>query len=155
VLICYNRKLCWYIRAVSGQQLCKPFLAATDMNATMIQQQARGFLSSVQTPLLCNGSLNITFLLQLIQMTIEELFSMWSVSRCYKQGTRLKLSLLREAVKRGLQRGSWRIPTVRSRYEGTAGENTGWKMLSGCCGDWWIVEINCGLLIDCRSESCV
>jgi hypothetical protein len=35
--------------------------------------------------------------------TIEELFSMSSVQRCYKQGTRLELSSARESVKRGLQ----------------------------------------------------
>jgi hypothetical protein len=29
-------------------------------------------------------------------------FSMWSVPRCYKQGTRLKLSPVRESVKRKL-----------------------------------------------------
>jgi hypothetical protein len=30
-------------------------------------------------------------------------FSIWSVLRCYKQGTRLELSSVRESVKRGLE----------------------------------------------------
>jgi hypothetical protein len=40
--------------------------------------------------------------------TVEELFSIWSVPRCYKQGTRLELtqfrvSSKRECVKKGLE----------------------------------------------------
>jgi hypothetical protein len=31
----------------------------------------------------------------------EEVFSMWFVPRCYKQGTRLEFSSVRESVKRG------------------------------------------------------
>jgi hypothetical protein len=46
------------------------------------------------------------------------------------------------AVQRGLKRGSRRISTVRSRYQGTASENTsGWKRQRVLrwfvkCGDW-------------------
>jgi hypothetical protein len=35
--------------------------------------------------------------------TIEELFSMWSVPRCYKQGTRSHVRSVPESVKRGLE----------------------------------------------------
>jgi hypothetical protein len=51
---------------------------------------------------------------------------------------------------------SWRISTVRSCCQGTAGENTaGWKILSGCCGDMGLVEIGCGAVITCTYKSCV
>jgi hypothetical protein len=34
-----------------------------------------------------------------------------------------------------------------------AGEDTaGWKRLSGCCGDLWIVEISGGAVIACSSD---
>jgi hypothetical protein len=47
-----------------------------------------------------------------------------------------------------------RNPTVRNRCQETAGEDTvGWKMLSGCCGDLWIMEISGGAVIACSSES--
>jgi hypothetical protein len=37
-----------------------------------------------------------------------------------------------------------------------AGEDTaGWKRLSVCCGDLWIVEISGGAVIACGSELCV
>jgi hypothetical protein len=42
----------------------------------------------------------------------------------------------RAAVQRGLEPGSRGIASVRSRYQGKAGEETaGWKRLSVCCGD--------------------
>jgi hypothetical protein len=38
---------------------------------------------------------------------------------------------------------SWRISTLRSCCLGTDGENTaGWKRLSECCDELWIVETN-------------
>jgi hypothetical protein len=47
-----------------------------------------------------------------------------------------QVTSVREAVKRGVESGSLRISTVRSRYQGTADEDTaGWKILSRCCGD--------------------
>jgi hypothetical protein len=50
--------------------------------------------------------------------------------------------------RKDLDAGSWRISAVRSRCQGTAGEDTaGWKRLSGCCGDLWIVEISGGAVI--------
>jgi hypothetical protein len=40
------------------------------------------------------------------------------------------------AIQKGLERVSERISPVRSRYQGTAGEDTaGWKRLSVFCGD--------------------
>jgi hypothetical protein len=47
-----------------------------------------------------------------------------------------------------LRTWSWRISTVRSRCQRTTGEDTaGWKRLSVCCGDLWIVEISNGAVI--------
>jgi hypothetical protein len=38
------------------------------------------------------------------------------------------------------------ISTIKSRCQGTAGENTaGWKKLSEYCGDLWIVEVKVAL----------
>jgi hypothetical protein len=51
--------------------------------------------------------------------------------------------------------GSWRTFTVRNRCCGTAVEDTaGWKILSGCCGDLWIVESSDIAVITCSSEWC-
>jgi hypothetical protein len=51
---------------------------------------------------------------------------------------------------------SWRISTVRSRCQGTTGEDTeGWKMRRGCSVDLWIVEISDNAVIACSPESCV
>jgi hypothetical protein len=51
---------------------------------------------------------------------------------------------------------SWKISTVRSRCHGTACEDTtGWKRLSGCCGDFRIVETSGGAVIACTYELCV
>jgi hypothetical protein len=63
-LLCNDREMGGYTRAVSGQRLGKHVLIATDTKAT-----------------------------------IKELFSMWSASRFYKQGTRLELSLFATTTK--------------------------------------------------------
>jgi hypothetical protein len=76
-LLCNDREIGGYTRAVSGQRLGKHVPTATDTKATR-----------------------------------EKLFSMWSVSRCYKQGTRLELSSVRESVKRRLELGGRGIATV-------------------------------------------
>jgi hypothetical protein len=79
----------------------------------------------------------------------------WFVQRCYKQGTRLELSQFCMGVcEEGLSAWSVRISTARSRCQGTAGEDTaGWKKLSGCCGNLWIVKIIGGTVIACSPES--
>jgi hypothetical protein len=33
--------------------------------------------------------------------------------------------------------------------------HSGWKRLSGCCGELWVVEISSGAVIACSSEWCV
>jgi hypothetical protein len=63
-----------------------------------------------------------------------------AVPKSYKEGkwgkqisvlwesVKKRVSLKRAAIHRGLQRGSCRISTVKSRYQRTAGENiAGWK----------------------------
>jgi hypothetical protein len=93
-------------RAVSRQCLGKHVPAATDTNAT-------------------------------IEVLLETMSFTRSVQRGYKkENYGNQVSSLREAVKRGLERGSWRISTVGIRYQGTTGEDTaGWKILNVCCGD--------------------
>jgi hypothetical protein len=74
------------------------------------------------------------------EVLIETAFCTRSVQRGYKEDSwgngvssvresvRKRVSWKEAAIKRGLERGSWRICTVRSRYQGTAGEDTaGWK----------------------------
>jgi hypothetical protein len=59
------------------------------------------------------------------------------------------------AIQSGLGLRSRGISAVRSRCQGTAGEDTaGWK-LSGCCGDLRIVEISSGAMVATIPESCV
>jgi hypothetical protein len=54
-------------------------------------------------PFLVNGSVN-TFPQQKTRTKHSKaVFSMWYVPRCYKQGTRLKLSSVWESVKRRLE----------------------------------------------------
>jgi hypothetical protein len=76
-----------YTRIVSAQRLGKHVPAATDTNATVVQQERNGgkHVSTATNP----GS--------------RAVFSAWFVSRCYKERTRLELSSLRESVKRGLE----------------------------------------------------
>jgi hypothetical protein len=48
----------------------------------------------------------------------------------------LQLSSAREAVKREPEHVKLKISTVRSRCQGTAGEDiASWKRLRECCGD--------------------
>jgi hypothetical protein len=62
-------------------------------------------------PFLGNGSVNTFPMLDIRFLIMQKLgykngravFSTWSVPRCYKQGTRLDLSSVRESVKRGLE----------------------------------------------------
>jgi hypothetical protein len=62
------------------------------------------------------------------------------------------------AVQRELERRSWRISNIRSRYQETACENTtcenttDWKALIVCCGDLKNVEISGGAVSICISE---
>jgi hypothetical protein len=66
-------------------------------------------------------------------------FSMLSVLRCYKQGApsvESPVEFCTGGYKRGTERASLRISTVRDRSQGTAGEYKAcWKKLRGCCGD--------------------
>jgi hypothetical protein len=65
---------------------------------------------SIPEPFLGNGSANTFPLLGVRFLIIQQLdynngravFSVWSVSRSYKQGTKLAVSSVRESVKRGL-----------------------------------------------------
>jgi hypothetical protein len=57
--------------------------------------------------------------------------------------------------RKDLNAGSWRISTVRSLCQGTAGEDiAGWIKLSGCCGELWIVE-NSGSSIVVKTPECI
>jgi hypothetical protein len=86
-----DREVGSYRRAVSEQQLGKHVPAATDTNAAMVQQQRNCFLwyapAAVATQLRDKRISAATN-----SDTIEELFSLWSVPRCYKQGTRSEVS---------------------------------------------------------------
>jgi hypothetical protein len=122
--------------------------------------------TNIAEQFLDNGSVN-TFPRQRIRnqqsrycfaITVEKVFSMWCVSKCYEsvgfQRGQLADGSVRESVKENLSAGSWRIYTVRSRCQGTVGENTaGLKRHSGCCDYLWIVEISGGDLFACSSES--
>jgi hypothetical protein len=60
------------------------------------------------------------------------------------------------AVQRGLKHGSREIAIVRSRYQATTSEDTaGWKRLSVCDSDLYIVEVIDGAVIKCNYQSCV
>jgi hypothetical protein len=55
-----------------------------------------------------------------------------------------------------LRAWSWRIFSLRSHCQGSAGEDkAGFKKLSGCCGDLWIVEISGSAVTTYGSEWCV
>jgi hypothetical protein len=103
---------------------------------------SRFLISKNWRPLLWNGSVN-TFPRQLLrEWTV--LYAR-AVPRSYKEDSGgNQVSTVREyssvgrelAIQRWLERGSWRISTVRSRYQGTASEDTAdCKRLSVCCGD--------------------
>jgi hypothetical protein len=92
-LVCNDREIGGYTKAVSWQRLGKHVPAATDTNTT-----------------------------------IEEMFCMWSVLRCYKQGTSLAFKLTRvEAgsntstmtlrVVGGEEKGSLKYETVKYGHE--------------------------------------
>jgi hypothetical protein len=99
-----------------------------------------------------------------IEVLLEKVFFTRSVQRGYKEdnwGNRVRS--VWESVKKGdiwkaaaiqwgLDRGSWRTSTVRSRYLGTAGEDNtaGWKRQRVL---WWSVKcgISDGAVITCMS----
>jgi hypothetical protein len=77
-------KMARYTMVVSGERLGKHVPAATDTNATMVQQQKnRIFCGSRRADLSANESRH---------NNRRAVFLMWSEPRCYKQGTRLQLS---------------------------------------------------------------
>jgi hypothetical protein len=84
---------------------------------------------------------------------------MWCMQSCYKQGAMIwefSWVLQGRLWREDLTAWSWRISTVRIRFQAMAGEDTAcWKGLHGCCGNLWIVEINGGAVIAHSSESCV
>jgi hypothetical protein len=86
-------------------------------------------------------------------------FSMWFVPRCYNQDSwsnEFSRLLYGRLWRQDVSECSWRIFTVRSCCQGRAGEDTAcWEMLSGCCGDLWIVHISSGAVIACSSVSCL
>jgi hypothetical protein len=80
-------------------------------------------------------------------------FSKWSLQRGYlednwgdqvssvRESVKKGVSLKGAAIQRKLERGSWRISTVRSRYQGTADEDTAdWKRACAVviCKLWWL-----------------
>jgi hypothetical protein len=85
---------------------------------------------------------------QLVYDNWNRLISMWSMPKCYKQGTMLMISsrvLYGRLWRLNLSAWSWRISTVRNRCQGWAREDTaGWKRLCGCCCDLCILEISGG-----------
>jgi hypothetical protein len=53
-----------------------------------------------------------------------------------RESVKKRVSWKKAAIQRGIQRGSRRISTVRSHYQGAVGEDTAvWKRLSVCRGD--------------------
>jgi hypothetical protein len=76
-----------------------------------------------------------------LEVLLETAFSIRSVQRCYKEENRdNRFSSVREPVKRRLQLGSWRISTVKSRRQGTAGDNSRLEKAERLL--WWFM--NCG-----------
>jgi uncharacterized membrane protein len=60
----------------------------------------------------------------------KTVFTVWSVSTCYEQGTKLDVSwVLHERLwRQDLSAWSWRISTIRSRCQGTSGGDiASWK----------------------------
>jgi hypothetical protein len=88
---------------------------------------------------------------------LEAGVSMWSVVRIYLQDNLGgQINIVRETVKTGLERGSWRKSVLEAVCQGTAVKGTaGCMRLSRCCGDLWIVEISGGALITCCTETWV
>jgi hypothetical protein len=87
---------------------------------------------------------------------INVVFSLRAVPGCYKGDSwGNEINSVQESVKKrdnwkgaaiqsGLQGGSGRIFTVRSRYQRKAGEDTaGWKRFSVCCGDLSVEISDC------------
>lgn len=117
-------------------------------------------ISKNRRPLLGNGSID-TFPLQRIRMQeIDVLLTKVSIRECTvccprgpRRGVvrkttgetksvlrrslwRKRVSWKRAAIQSEPERESWKISTVRSRYQGASGEDTGgWKRLGLCCGD--------------------
>jgi hypothetical protein len=54
-LLCNDREICEYNRAVSRQLLCKYVPAATDRNATMVQQERNGVFYAIRADMLLPG----------------------------------------------------------------------------------------------------
>jgi hypothetical protein len=64
---------------------------------------------------------------------------------CEEKG-QLDDSRKRADIERGLERGSWRISTVRICYQGKAEDTAGWKTLGVCASDLYSVEISDGAI---------
>jgi hypothetical protein len=147
-----------------------------DGTTWVARQQISKIINKTRRPLLGNGSVN-TFPRQRITIQEWTVLSARAVPRSYKEDNwgdqintlwksevmsqgqlvkgQLEESWKGAAIQRGLERGSWRISTVRSRYQGTAGEDTaGWKRRGVCCGDLRNVEISNGAVITCSLELC-
>jgi hypothetical protein len=133
----------------------------TVMICIVVYKRTARQLLGKKWPFLGNGSVNM-FLRQQIPMQQYSYcwkrgVSTWSVSRCYKQGTK---SVVREFCTGGCEERTWpreaEDSPVRSHWQGMADEDTsGWKKLSGCCSYLWIVEISSDAIIACSSELCV
>jgi hypothetical protein len=87
------------------------------------------------------------------------MFSTLSAPRCYNQVSWSNESI--EFCKGGWEEKIWTGEAEESPLleafvrERLVKAQEAEKMLSGCCGDLWIVEIRGGAVIACISESCV
>jgi hypothetical protein len=92
---------------------------------------SRFLISKNRQPLLGNDSIN-TFPRQRTRIREWKMLSARALPKSYKEDNwGNQVSSLREAVKRRLESGNWRISTTRSCYQGTAAADTaGWKTLA-------------------------
>jgi hypothetical protein len=138
----YSHRLGGYISSLSGQWLSKHIPAAAVMHAT-------GETGC------CLRSLGRSVKKKRTGAT-SQLSSAREAEKRWCYSWQLSWVLHGRLCQEDLSAWSWRISTVRSRHQGTAGEDTAdWKRLSRCCGDLWIVEISSGAVITCSSAWCV
>jgi hypothetical protein len=128
-LLCDVHEIGEYTRDVSRQRLGKHIPTAMNWHATTGVLLKMGYFYVVCAKELCWRQLGQSSQLIVLHGSLwREDMSMWS----------------------------WRISTVRSHCQKTAGEDTvGWKRLHRCCGDLWIVEISDITVITCTYKSCV
>jgi hypothetical protein len=87
-------------------------------------------------------------------------FCMWSVLRCYNRDVwslvSWELSSVWESVKRRLERMKLKNLHCQKLLPGNGWwRQAGWKRLSECCGNLWILKTSSGTVTVCNSESYV